>query len=469
MPFTLDLIPSEQEQDWLIKQLARLVKQAGYESFLRGAIVEPSPACFPEPWVPDLRGARAVIERLMQAAGLGHLSVEIEEFSVDAPGAAIPAEQRTVVGWFEGVEEDVCRFRINKSRLSDPESLAGVMAHEVARAYRQHLQLQVSDREKEERLTDLTTVFLGFGILSANNAFRHHAAFHGGRHAIWREGGGELSSEEMCFLLAAQIALRTSDATYLRKLDRLLERELARCFDHGYGLLADDEYLHRTLGIPQDSHPTRPTAPQLERLPWYPEGIVGQFWGRVGYRVRPPRAHLGAVIGLLVGYFLYVSLRPAWGNLGPLGPTLLSIGLGAIVGHRWHRDRCARCQMRLLPTDTECPRCLDWFFGVSRRPIKKFGEGQNRGMEVARAHRSLAWRFGLRGLLWGYPALAGLARLTGGLDSNSPMAVFPFIVGAACAFVGRRFPWENCPVRGCEAPLEPFMMQCPRCLADLSD
>jgi hypothetical protein len=46
------------------------------------------------------------------------------------------------------------------------------MGHEVAHAYRSHHRLQVDDRDREELLTDLTTIYLGFGILSVNNSYR---------------------------------------------------------------------------------------------------------------------------------------------------------------------------------------------------------------------------------------------------------------------------------------------------------
>jgi hypothetical protein len=63
-----------------------------------------------------------------------------------------------IAGCFFGMDGGCCRFGVNLNISPDIEQLAGVMGHEVAHAYRSHHRLQVDDRDREELLTDLTTV-----------------------------------------------------------------------------------------------------------------------------------------------------------------------------------------------------------------------------------------------------------------------------------------------------------------------
>src|SRR5205814_2701759 len=69
-------------------------------------------------------------------------------------------------------------FAFNETAPSDPEHMAGVMAHEVAHAYRTFHQLadEAADRDREEWLTDVTAAYLGFGVLVANNSYRYRTS-----------------------------------------------------------------------------------------------------------------------------------------------------------------------------------------------------------------------------------------------------------------------------------------------------
>jgi hypothetical protein len=75
---------------------------------------------------------------------------------------------------------DGLRFRVDQGQISEPEVLVGTLATRWA--------------TPSERLTDLTTVYLGFGILTTNNAYRYHS-----------------SLESFAFGLALQILLRGAE------------------------------------------------------------------------------------------------------------------------------------------------------------------------------------------------------------------------------------------------------------------
>ncbi len=61
-----------------------------------------------------------------------------------------------------------CRIELEARQLADPLSVTAVMAHEMA-----HYKLLGENRlaVNDEPLTDLTTVFFGLGLFSANAAF----------------------------------------------------------------------------------------------------------------------------------------------------------------------------------------------------------------------------------------------------------------------------------------------------------
>lgn len=72
-------------------------------------------------------------------------------------------------GLYFGKEEDgKYHIALEKRKLLRPESMIATLAHELA-----HIKLPGENRitEKDERLTDLATIFFGLGVLKANAAF----------------------------------------------------------------------------------------------------------------------------------------------------------------------------------------------------------------------------------------------------------------------------------------------------------
>ena len=165
----MDLSPSPERREWLLDRLRRLIRRRGHRRFLRGRIFEPIDADFPDRWTPDRAGVGRLVQRLMRHAGLGRLPLDVR--LADAPravhaidGDGRPGSTSGAAAWFHGIEEDGrCRFGVDEGELRDPMTLVGVLSHEVAHAYRHHFVLQSETNEEEEQLTDLTTVFLGFG------------------------------------------------------------------------------------------------------------------------------------------------------------------------------------------------------------------------------------------------------------------------------------------------------------------
>lgn len=213
-------LPEPEQQEWLLDQLAALIAKAGTERFLEAPLIEQRDRFFPDLWEPNEEGVRRMAKRVLIHAGLEELdaSVEIQDAQehrsemvagVGSMGSRTHSEG--AAAWFMGIRRGVCLFGADSSQLENPGHLVGVMAHEVAHAWREHEKLTTRGDE-EELLTDLTTVYLGFGILTVNGAYSFRKS--GEQEGImtrtqWsHQRAGYLGPIAMSFLLAAQARAR---------------------------------------------------------------------------------------------------------------------------------------------------------------------------------------------------------------------------------------------------------------------
>lgn len=139
----MELLPDEDERSHLLDHLAALIAAAGAETFLEVSILEPTDRWFPDRWSPDAAGVELLLRRVLWYADLEHLDVTLELGSYATPGGKISHRGEAgshdgASAWFAGIHDNVCSFGVDVRKLEDPGSLAGVLAHEVAHAYRTH-------------------------------------------------------------------------------------------------------------------------------------------------------------------------------------------------------------------------------------------------------------------------------------------------------------------------------------------
>lgn len=254
-------LPSAERQDRLLAALGRLVALRGYQTLVHAPTLEPNARYFPDEWPGTVRGVRMLIRRLMHYAELDAVPIELELFDSNAPGIRVDDggsggfHEHNVAAWYAGIEDERIHFGLDVRRTRDPVELTGVLAHEVAHAYREHHGLMARDRDIEEELTDLTTIYLGFGVFSASSAFVYQTS--GGFEAgmtinEWRIGSnGYLPAGEMAFLLAARSVARGDDAATTRALRKLLPVNQAHAFRSALKALSGDPAgLREQLGVP---------------------------------------------------------------------------------------------------------------------------------------------------------------------------------------------------------------------------
>ena len=206
------------------------------------------------------------MRRLLSYAGLGDLGVDIEvgakrprdvvdEYSEKPDPDADPLHH--AAGWFMGIEDEVCHFGVADSALRDEESLIGTLGHEVAHAYRERHGLCVVSRDTEEKLTDLTTIYLGFGFFTLQSSFVFKTGHRddAGRLLLYeRQMLGYLRPGQLALLLAVQLVIRKQGASELRRVLDALAPNHAEALERAYRSLAKQrEGLIEQLGLPSDT------------------------------------------------------------------------------------------------------------------------------------------------------------------------------------------------------------------------
>ncbi|HVT02847.1 MAG TPA: hypothetical protein VHL58_05670, partial [Thermoanaerobaculia bacterium] len=143
----MDSLPTPEERKWLGRYLRKLIERRGIDAFVAAPILEPTSKTFPDRWSGQLADVHRLTQRLMDAAGLAQLEILLT--GVDAGTQSRELWDAGTAGWFAGIVDGRCNFGVHPSQLRDPEQAIGVMAHEVAHAYRTHYHLRADDRGRE--------------------------------------------------------------------------------------------------------------------------------------------------------------------------------------------------------------------------------------------------------------------------------------------------------------------------------
>ncbi len=254
------------EREWLLTELSRLIALRGAHTFLTAPVLEPTPRDFPDRFEPNEQGVRVLLSRILAYAGLETLEVGLDTFSqpdevreLDERGRAKAWGHEGAAAWFAGIRNGRCHFGVAAERIREPEMLVATLCHEVAHAWRVYHDLAVEDRDVEELLTDLSTVYLGFGLLTTNGAYMYRVSGEltggtaTGAIAVTRwshSRAGYLPPEAMSFLLAAQVKARGMRWLARRRLAGRLETNQASYFRWAFKKLGTAEKLRSVLGVP---------------------------------------------------------------------------------------------------------------------------------------------------------------------------------------------------------------------------
>jgi hypothetical protein len=371
--FRLEL-PVEPRRDELLAGIATLIRRTGYARFVTHPIVLPEGEYFPDPWDRSMASAGALLARLMSYAGLVDVGIRLRGFRNFNPhlgeGALVKGVGSHASAWFAGIRGGVAEFGIDVRNLRDERKLVAALAHEVAHAFRHHHGLVVRRTEIEEQLTDVTAVFLGFGVFVLNAS--HHVETGGtsedGQRLLYeRTALGYLAPQEFAYLLAAHWAARGADAAERRMIGKALSANQAHLFEIGCKAFGADETaaLRRDLRIPAASEWPAPIAKgdfvradgraQVELVDARgPSEEPREKGAKVAFRVLGKPAWIPALAGTLAGALLALAL----GTEGYRWAIWLACGLlaGTFVGVKGRRPTCSDCRAP-IGADDECDAC----------------------------------------------------------------------------------------------------------------
>ncbi|WP_326561478.1 hypothetical protein [Micromonospora sp. NBC_01796] len=208
------------EQQWIEDSLDWLVGEFGNE-VLRRPVVLPTPEFFPDTYTGTEADVHRVVGLLCRRLGVDPARLEVEFFD-DGVDADLLASLPSFAGSWAGAaghyqpRGDRAIISINSAEAANPMSLVATVAHELGHVLLLGEQRIAPERRDSEPLTDLLTVFFGYGVFSANAAFDFTA--HGGG---WRaRRTGYLTEPMFGYALAAYAWLRgEADPDWGRHLD----------------------------------------------------------------------------------------------------------------------------------------------------------------------------------------------------------------------------------------------------------
>src|SRR5215831_21207691 len=121
-------LPTTEEQAWLIRAVAELVRKCGHDQFVSMPIVEPTRHFFPDRWTFSPRGLDRVVRRLMQYAQLSDLDLQLLTFSETEKQKSDgkPYDCRSVAGASLKIDAGKCYLSFNENAPADAEYMAGV-------------------------------------------------------------------------------------------------------------------------------------------------------------------------------------------------------------------------------------------------------------------------------------------------------------------------------------------------------
>jgi hypothetical protein len=363
-------LPDGAEADYLIQGLARLIELQGAEPFVAAPLLLAEPRYFPEAIASRAEGVATLLRRLLAYAGLSPTRIDVEIYD-EARSALIVDDAEPHAGaaaWFMGIADGVYRFGVRESELRDEQALIGTLGHEVAHAYRSEHRLMVPTTSIEEQLTDLTTVYLGFGAFTLESSFQFKTGGYdqrGEKVLYERQGRGYLRPGQLAYLLGVQLTIRgLRDEPVAPVLASLSDNQRAAVEEALRRLAPERDMLAHSLGLPGHEHWAEPhslshalvplpdtevsihDAPRLRREQPQSDAIA--------FRLAGTRSIGGGALGLMSGFSIGALLNLEL-TFWPL--TLGLSGLGLFLGKRRPAPTCTACARVVGSAALRCRNC----------------------------------------------------------------------------------------------------------------
>lgn len=169
---------TEEERLWVDEGFRRLSRMLGSSRIHNARVVLPTDEYFPDPFTPTEAGLEALFRRVCTYMAVPRSHVELaiipdsSELVEMLPAYSYKPEGPAGLHFGKGSEEEHPLVAVRQGLLKDPLTVVATLAHELGHVILLgggHLD---RDAEDMEPMTDLVTVYLGFGVFNANAARR---------------------------------------------------------------------------------------------------------------------------------------------------------------------------------------------------------------------------------------------------------------------------------------------------------
>ncbi len=217
--FTPKLPISPKSRGWIDQSLSRLEAILGLQRLRESPVILPTPHFFPDGGEGTEGAARVLFERVCGFMQVDSQRLRLcfyqEESAEDALRRSLPTWEGgrggTAGFYHDRPDADKITIAIEVSKLRDPLPLIATMAHELAHVLLLgggHIDRDAADMEP---LTDLATVFCGFGLFTAGSAARFKQWDDGTQHGWSFQRLGYLPEPMFGYALAAYAQRRGED------------------------------------------------------------------------------------------------------------------------------------------------------------------------------------------------------------------------------------------------------------------
>ncbi len=169
---------TDDDRQWVDDGFRRLERVLGRTRMLESSVVLPIPEHFPDPYDGTEGAVDKLFERICKNMRVDARSIDLEVFADETEELrnVLPYWKSSIggcAGLYVRADGDARTVvAVKRSQLKDTVALVATLAHELGHVILLGDNLIDHEAPDMEPLTDLATVFLGFGVFTANCAVR---------------------------------------------------------------------------------------------------------------------------------------------------------------------------------------------------------------------------------------------------------------------------------------------------------
>jgi hypothetical protein len=239
---------------WIDYRTSWIIDQFGMDRIRNGIVVLPDSELVNNYYPPSESSLSELFEAVCNQLAIESGTVDLKIFQERPPVFG----ETTALGLYEMIDGRHC-VSIEESLLHTPQELIAVLAHELCHVLLLGHNRITADEHDHEPLTDLLTVYLGFGIFTSNSVI-YQESFRDGNQYSWSMGRrGYLTMPMYGYAWALFASIRNDNGGLWKPHLRLDVRD---AFKKCTKLLADDREPDFSESQNTQTKPQMPTLLQ---------------------------------------------------------------------------------------------------------------------------------------------------------------------------------------------------------------